>query len=1162
MHLPIDNMSNHGIIMVAYATTRENGVYYDKVEHLGALPQSYFATGVSTFIWEKEMTALEKQHYTLGLDIGVASIGWAVLGNDECGTPNRIIDLGVRIFESAEAPKTGESLAAPRRDARSARRRLRRHRHRLERIRFLMVDQGLLSQAEMDHLYDKHIDKSPYQLRAEGLDRVLSNEEFARVLIHLAQRRGFQSTSTAEEEANAKENGVIKLAIAENQHRMERGGYRTLGEMMYRDEAFWENVNGICHHITRNKAGSYKFTVDRASVLHEIHLIFEAQRNLGSAWASQQMEDAYTNIVASQRNFDDGPGGNSPFRKGIDSRVGTCTLEGSTERRASKASFTFEYFKLLQDLNHMRLVSNNGSIPLTQDQRNSLEKAAFQTANLTYSQIRKKLFMPDDTRFGGLFYGELTLEEAEKRKWPQMQSYHKIRLALDKVRKGAITFLSHTQLDSIGEILSLYKSDEQRLEHLQAADIPAEYHQALLPLSFSAFGKLSIRAMQKLIPYLQQGMRYDEACRIVYGDHRAHTGEQRKLRLSLNDIDEITNPVVRRAVSQTIKVVNAVVRTYGEPDTVRIELAREMSHSFQERDKMKKRQEDNRKANQRVLEQIQETKPGDRVTGLDIVKFKLFQQQDGICLYSGRHLDLNRLYEPGYVDVDHIIPYSRCFDDSYVNKVLVLSSENREKGNRTPYEYFGQDETRWHEFSVRTTNLIRDFKKRQKLLNTSFSDARSKEFIQRNLNDTQYITRVVYNMLRDNLSFADSVYSDKIGKGYAPVQAVNGAITAMLRGRWGIQKERGNGDLHHCIDAVVIAATSPSLIQRLSAYYKEKEQRFAGKNYAVDPSTGEMLTHREYEKQFAPEFPTPWQRFREELNARLNPIAPADAIAQLQLSTYASDEEIKPVFVSHMPNRTVTGAAHKETIRSGIVPDLTITKTALTDLKLENGQIKGYYQPETDPLLYNALLARLQQYGGDGKKAFAEPFFKPKRDGTPGPRVDKVKICEKSTLNTPTGRGVADNGRMVRIDVYLVPDDGYYFIPLYVADTKKKALPDKAVIAYKSAADWKPMDGRHFLFSLFRDDLIWINCRKPITLSLSKDASGEKTITTKSGFFYYGGASISTASIGIETHDRRYGKGSLGVKTLISIEKYQVDVLGNISKVRLPEKRMDFKRMR
>lgn len=108
-------------------------------------------------------------HYTLGLDIGIASIGWAVLGNDEDGTPNRIIDLGVRIFESAEVQKTGESLAAPRRDARSARRRLRRHRHRLERIRYLLVQQGVLTQEEMTHLYDKSDMVSPISCVQRGL---------------------------------------------------------------------------------------------------------------------------------------------------------------------------------------------------------------------------------------------------------------------------------------------------------------------------------------------------------------------------------------------------------------------------------------------------------------------------------------------------------------------------------------------------------------------------------------------------------------------------------------------------------------------------------------------------------------------------------------------------------------------------------------------------------------------------------------------------------------------------------------------------------------------------------------------------------------------------------------------------------------------------------
>ena len=1093
-------------------------------------------------------------HYTLGLDIGIASIGWAVLGNDEDGTPNRIIDLGVRIFDKAEVENTGESLAAPRRDARSARRRLRRHRHRLERIRYLLVQQGVLTQEEMTHLYDKSDTVSPYQLRTEGLDRLLNAREFSKVLIHLAQRRGYQSNSTAEEAKNEKENGIIKTAILENQQRMERGGYRTIGEMMYRDETFWETINGIRYHCTRNKAGDYRFTVDRASILAEVSILFEAQRRLGSPWASVEMEDAYTAILASQRSFDEGPGGDSPFRKGISDRVGYCTLE-PTEQRAAKADATFEYFKLLQDLNHMRLVDNSGSHPLTQQQRAILEEMAFRSANLTYGQLRKKLGLSDEVRFAGLYYGEDTIEKAEKRKWPQMQSYHKIRTALDKVSKDAIQTLTQDQLDAIGEILTAYKADAARIEHLQAAGIPKEYYKALLSLSFSKYGKLSCCAMRKLIPFLQQGMRYDEACREVYQDHRTKEASEKKQRLSLNDIDEITNPVVRRAVSQTIKVVNAVVREYGNPDAVRIELAREMHHSIKERNRMKKRQEENREKNEQVKAQILETKPGTRVTGLDIVKFKLHQEQKGFCPYSGVEIKKERLYEPGYAEVDHIIPYSRCFDDSYSNKVLVLASENRQKGNRTPYEYFGADEQRWHEFSARVRASVQDFKKRQKLLNTSFGEEQKNEFTKRNLNDTQHITRVVYNYLRNNLEFADSAYAK------APVRAVNGAVTAMLRGRWGIEKMRGNGDLHHCKDAVVIAATSDSMIKDLTKYYQEEERLFMGKTHFVDPETGEALTRKEFQQRFAPQFPQPWPRFREELEARLDPTNPKEALMALNLSTYEFDpeEKIPPVFVSHMPKHTVTGAAHEETIR-GKTETGTVVKTALTSLKLDkNGEIEGYYNPQTDPRLYQALVERLKKFGGDGAKAFAEPFYKPKKDGTPGPRVDKVKIERKSSLSVSTGRGVADNGRMVRIDVFRVPDDGYYFVPIYVADTKKGILPSKAVVAGKSPEAWKQMKPEHFLFSLFKGDLIYVESRKGISLALAEKATGEKTIQVKSGLFYFCGADISTGSIGMEIHDRRYTKRGLGIKTLTLIEKYQVDVLGNVSKVKLPETRLEFR---
>lgn len=1092
-------------------------------------------------------------HYALGLDIGIGSVGWAVLRNQPNGEPDRIQDLGVRIFDKAEQPKTGASLAAPRRDARSARRRLRRHRHRLERIRYLMEQRGMMSVSDIQAMYAAGgFQKSPYQLRAEALDRPLSKEEAVRVLIHLAQRRGYKSNSTAEAAKDEKETGKVKTAIEENRRCMAEHGYRTVGEMMFRDERFWQkHPDGTRYHQTRNKAEDYRFTVERAAIVDEVRQIFAAQRRLGVVWMDEDMETAYLSVLESQRSFDEGPGGDSPFSGGIGERVGACTFEPD-EKRAAKATYTFEYFKLLQDLNRMRLTGMGmPPEPLDDEQREVLKSAALRSASLSYGQIRKKLNLDDDVFFNNLYYGEKTKEEAEKRKWPQMQSYHKLRTALDKVGKGAIGTLTEEQLNAVATILTECKSDAKRIAALREAGIPPQFDEALLPLSFSKYGSLSVRAMQKLIPLLEEGLRYDEACTRVYGDHRGLRSGQRTNRLSLKDMEEITNPVVRRAVSQTIKVINAVVRTYGPPDVVRIELAREMSRTFDERRKMEKRQDDNRAANERAKDQISEYK-GDHATGLDIVKFKLYREQDGVCLYSGQNLDIARLFEPGYADVDHIIPYSRCFDDSYQNKVLVLASENRQKGNRLPYEYFGQDEARWHGYEVRVENLIHNYRKRQKLLKRRLTEEESTGFIDRNLKDTQYITRTVYNLIRNHLAFAESAYRKK------PVQAVNGAVTAMLRGRWGVQKIREDGDLHHCLDAAVIAATTPGLVQRLTAYNKHRETWERPPAGYVDPATGELIELPQEARRDP--FPKPWERFRQELEARLDPIDPRHQIDLLKLETYESDEEIKPVFVSRMPNHKVTGAAHAETIRSSKGGDgFTVTKTPLTNLKLNKfGEIEGYYNPASDTLLYDALLARLKDFGGDGAKAFAQPFYKPKKDGSPGPRVDKVKIREKATVGLPVRDGIAANGSMVRIDVFYVEDDGYYFVPIYVADTKKESLPNKAVVAYKAYSEWKEMKDENFIFSLYPRDLVCIQSRKGIKLNLAKGGTGEKEIVRQEGMYYYRAAGITVGAIQIETHDRRYLQPSLGIKTLQSIEKYQVDVLGNYYKVDLPEKRMTF----
>jgi len=278
------------------------------------------------------------------------------------------------------------------------------------------------------------------------------------------------------------------------------------------------------------------------------------------------------------------------------------------------------------------------------------------------------------------------------------------------------------------------------------------------------------------------------------------------------------------------------------------------------------------------------------------------------------------------------------------------------------------------------------------------------------------------------------------------------------------------------------------------------------------------------------------------------------AIARLNLPTYTVNEtkNLKPIFVSRMPKRTVSGAAHKETIRGIGENNTTVSKVLLNKLKLDkDGEITGYFNPGDDRLLYEALKARLIQFDGNGEKAFAEPFHKPKSDGTPGPLVKKVKIEEKSTLNVAVHNktGVADNDSMVRVDVFFVEGDGYYLVPIYVADTMKDELPNKAIVANKPYEEWKEMNDEDFMFSIYPNDLIFVKSKKSMNfVKVNEESKLPNIKELAESFVYYKGADINGGKISIINHDNSY-KTRTGVKTLPLIEKYQVDVLGNISKV-------------
>lgn len=1089
--------------------------------------------------------------YIIGLDMGITSVGFATMMLDEKDEPCRILQMGSRIFEAAENPKDGSSLAAPRRENRSMRRRLRRKRHRKERIKALIINNGIMTATQIDEIYEsKNQLTDIYQIRSEALDRRLNTEEFVRLLIHLSQRRGFKSNRKADTQEKNSEAGKLLSAVSANHQLMEEKGYRTIGEMLYKDEKF--------AGYKRNKADDYSNTFARSEYEEEIKAIFRSQRELGNPYTTDKLMEDYLAIYLSQRSFDEGPGGKSPYGGNqIEKRIGKCTLE-ENEKRAAKATYSFEYFNLLTKVNSIKIISASEKRTLSDNERQAVIQLAFSKNAINYASLRKTLHMTDSERFNISYsQSDKSADEIEKKtKFAYLTAFHTFKKAYGNAFAGWPT----EKKNRLAYALTAYRNDNSIIAYLTDNGFDnTEIEIALTLPAFTKWGNLSEKALNKIIPYLEQGMLYhsactaagynfkaDDKCTSMYLPTRAHIPPKHRKsedQIEAPELDEITNPVVRRAVSQTIKVINALIRERGEsPCFVNIELARELSKSKADRNKIEKGQKENQANNDRIMERLKKEFGLLSPTGQDLIKLKLWEEQNGICPYSQEDIKIKRLFEPGYTEIDHILPYSLSFDDTYNNKVLVMSSENRQKGNRIPMQYL--EGKRREDFQIWVENSNLRYRKKRNLLKATLTDEDLSGFKQRNLQDTQYLSSFMLKYLKKYLALSPNSSGRK-----NTVQAVNGAATAYMRKRWGIQKIRENGDTHHAVDAVVIACVTSGMIKRISEYAKYKETEYqnpdTGEYFDVDKRTGEVIDR----------FPMPYSWFRDELLMRCSE-DPSRVLHDKPLPNYATDEQIAPIFVSRMPKHKVKGSAHKETIRKPYEQDgqkYTISKVPLTSLKLKDGEIENYFNPGSDTLLYDALKERLLAFGGDAKKAFAEKFRKPKSDGTPGPEVKKVKLKKRATLTVPVQQNtaVADNGSMVRVDVFFVEGEGYYLVPIYVADTVSNTLPNRAIIAGKTYDLWKEMNDQYFIFSLYPNDMIRVVSAKDIKLTIAnKESTLPNSMTCRETFLYYKGTDISTGAITAVTHDNTYKLRGLGVKTLRKIEKYTVDVLGNIQRVK------------
>ena len=1008
--------------------------------------------------------------YSLGLDIGTTSVGWAVLNEDK----KRIEDLGVRIFDAPENPKNGESLAKPRRDARSARRRLRRRRQRLNSLKRFFVEKNLLPKEEIEKLLlpkNKEDSKryDPYEIRVKAIENKVPNDELFVALYHIAKRRGYKSNRKKVEESD-KDSGRVLAAIKENKKLLSE--YKSVAIALLYSDKFKSHK--------RNKLDGYDNSFIREDFEKEIIAILKMQ-NWSDEWVQELIYDA-PNGLFYQRPF--------MTPELIERMRGKCPLE-KDEPRAQKASCSFEMFRLAQDLAH---VTYNDGNKLAPEQIQLAVEKAKNTGSVKYKALKEAIGFKNDEnfRFDYIRGKQEEYDLMEKHEFCNLKFYHAVRKACsekdwERVDDNIDLF------DEIGYILTANKDDENVEKKLNKLGLEKTSIDELLKLSFSGFAGHSIKAIRKLMPHLFNGETYDKAVEAEYPGEFAEklSGDGTILPpLSEEQQNQITNPVAKRAINQTRKVVNAVIKKYGSPAQIKIECTNELAKNFRDRMEIKKKQDENAKNNERIIEKLRELGIANP-NGTQITKYKLREQQLCKCAYCSCSLGDETITDDKLVEVDHIIPFSRCGNDSLNNKVLVCSKCNQEKTNKIPFEAWGANENRWNKIKELAEASNMPYPKKKRIL---AEKAPKEEWNERALNDTRYVMKFMSHYIKSNLKFSDEM------KGKQKVLLPTGFITSYLRKMYHLGiKDRELNNCHHAVDACVIASVSQGQIKKFAEYSKCKE--LGAKYHTVlwtdDNGETHQKTTKEYEEMKYELLP--WDRFDEEVIKRSGMSYDASKVEKLadfrdkfrDFETY--DEEfvskIHPMFISRMPKRSAKGQAHKETIRS---PKITDDKRRLTRKRLADcdlSDIENSILPESDQALYKQLVAL---WNKKGKDAFKDPIYKNGRtvdkNGKPISPVSTIKVysVEPSGILINNGTQFVNNGDMVCLNIYKRKNK-FFAAPVYVHmlnSDKIEILPTPNGRSADEKADFNSVrdkngkifatkeNGFEFMMSVFPNDYV------------------------------------------------------------------------------------------
>ena len=1109
----------------------------------------------------------------LGLDIGIASVGAGILKKDT----GEIIHANSRLFPAATADNN-----VLRRSSRQARRSTRRKRHRAVRLHDLFEDYALLTD------FSKvSINLNPYKLRVEGMNIQLTTEELFIALKNIIKRRGISYLDDASEDGGTVSSDYGK-AVEENRKLLSE---QTPGQIQLERFEKYGQVRGDFTVVENGEKRRLINVFSTSAYSKEAERILRKQQEFNNKITDDFIDD-YLTILTGKRKYYHGPGnkksrtdyGRYTTKKDSEGKyitldnifgvlIGKCTFYPD-EYRASKASYTSQEFNLLNDLNNLTVPTETKK--LSEEQKKTIVEYAKSAKTLGASTLLKYIAKLIDASVD-----QIHGYRVDVNKKPEMHTFDVYR-KMQSLETFNVNEMPREVLDELAHILTL-NTEREGIEEAINTKLKGTFNQdQVLELvqfrknNSSLFSKgwhnFSLKLMMELIPELYETSEEQMTILTRLGKQKSKDTSKRTKYIDEKEItEEIYNPVVAKSVRQAIKIINEATKKYGIFDNIVIEMARENNEEDAKKDYIK-RQKANQDEKNAAMEKAAFQYNGKKELPDNIfhghkelaTKIRLWHQQGEKCLYTGKNIPISDLIHNQYkYEIDHILPLSLSFDDSLSNKVLVLATANQEKGQRTPFQALDSMDDAWfyREFKsyVKDSKLLSNKKKDYLLTEEDISKIEVKQkFIERNLVDTRYSSRVVLNALQD---FYKSHQFD------TTISVVRGQFTSQLRRKWGLEKSRETYH-HHAVDALIIAASS-----QLRLWKKQNNPLISYKEgQFVDSETGEILSLSDDEyKELV--FKAPYDHFVDTLRSKTF----EDSILFSYQVDSKYNRKISDATIYATRKAKLDKDKSEETYVLGKIKDIYSQAGYDAFIKIYNKDKSKFLMYHKDSQTFEKVIEEIlrtypsKEFNEKNKEVPCNPFEKYRQENGPirkyskkgnGPEIKSLKYYDKNipesfiniTPSNSKNKVILRQLNPWRTDFYFNHQtEKYELLGLKYADLQFEKKTGTYSITIDKYNEIKEKEGvgeqSEFKFTLYKNDLLLIkdtkNNEEQIFRFLSRTMPNVKHYVELKPYDkakFDGNQPLIT----IFGNVARGGQCLKGLnKSNISIFKVETDVLGN-----------------